>query len=607
MKKKKKYIVETELANYVLSEFLDPLAGANKYNGSPIPYNFNEVLNHIYSKTGIFEHPFSFTKNKLQNHLLQVEDHYFRSKRDGIHKVGYGGHDKDVLAILNKYLGITKEAYKKYSDVGLHVILLKFDHDGHNDEKDSSKVQDWLISEHFEDTHKEPSTSLSGEHGYLKVAYPSDLSIEYVCSVIKQVFALLDKKRELLGFSSPIDVPCGLPNLINWDDSISVETPMPIISYKEYLRYRNMRKSIIAGETTELDALSTIISAQYKYSDIKNILSIPLPCSILQSQCGKVPRFITRDNPYSPSIDNIISFYNLRYYHFSSFVSLLSDLSEELGESGLSEEPSLVREPSLSQEPSLIGQGDLARCHSPNTPCLVSQAGPSVGERRGEEEVVSNLVSPPQGEMKISKEDYMKVIEDKTKKIENNAARVNSLYYRYSQYLGYVATEEEVEKEYIRLKLNKTETGEGRKKRLKNGRRWVEAVLRSEKKGFRVRDWEKNKESMVERIESSVDKEDRQWFKGKKRYNLTTEDLALIYYAILKSNEIDDNKKTNTNKKYAFSYKQVRDTFRAICNKGCHNDKIATIFKVMRKSKRIDLVGDFEIGGHGNKYKAQKK
>ena len=86
MNKKKHYRIETELANYVLSEFLDPLAGANKYNGIVIPYNFNEALNHIYSKTGVFEHPYSFTKAKLQHHLLQEETHYYRSRGRGAAK-----------------------------------------------------------------------------------------------------------------------------------------------------------------------------------------------------------------------------------------------------------------------------------------------------------------------------------------------------------------------------------------------------------------------------------------------------------------------------------------------------------------------------------------
>ena len=125
MKKKKQYRIETELANYVLSEFIDPLGGAAKYNGCPVPYNFNEALNHLYSRTGVFEHPYSFTKAKLQKHLLQEETHYYRSKRDGIHKEGYGGHDKDVLSSLNKYLGVTKEAYIKYDNVALKVLLLK--------------------------------------------------------------------------------------------------------------------------------------------------------------------------------------------------------------------------------------------------------------------------------------------------------------------------------------------------------------------------------------------------------------------------------------------------------------------------------------------------
>jgi len=273
--KKPRYRTETELAHYVLSEFIDPLAGASKYKGSPIPYNFNEVLNHIYSKTGVFEHPFSFSKSKLQKHLFHEDTHYYRSKRKGIHREGYGGSDEHVLSILNKYLGITTEAYDKYDDSTLRVLLLKFDHDAHNGEADSARVQEWVVSEYFCDTHKEPSTNLSGDHGYIKLAYPSNVSIAYVCDVVEEVFALLDRKRELLGYSSPLDPPCGLPNLTPWNSSISVATPMPRISYTDYRIYCNIRKKVMSGEIPEPDVSSTNIASSLPYSRIKQILSIP--------------------------------------------------------------------------------------------------------------------------------------------------------------------------------------------------------------------------------------------------------------------------------------------------------------------------------------------
>jgi hypothetical protein len=590
MNQKKNFKLETELANFVLSEFIDPLAGASKYNDIPIPYNFNEVLNHIYSKSSVFEHPFSFTKSKLENHLFQKETHYYRSKRDGIHKEGYGGHDEEILSILSTYLGIKKEAYKKYDYAQLKVLLLKFDHDGHNDEKDSSKVQDWLISEYFGDTYKEPSTSLSGDHGYIKLAYPSNLSIEYVCSVIKEVFALLDKKRKQLGFCSPIDVPCGLPNLISWDNSISIDTQMPKITYKEYNHYRNIKKSIITGEIPESNAQSLRISNRYIFSDINMILSMPLPCTIKQSQCGKVPRFITKESPYHPSVDNIISFFHLRYFHFNHFMELLNSLTEELGELPYQSE-----------------QGDLSRCHSINTPCLVPSLDNPVSIEREEEVVVCNIVRPPCGDRVLKEEEYLKIIETKIKYIVNNAARVNSLYYHYSEYLGYIPSEEDAEKEYLRLGLNKSESPEGRQRRFHNARIWVESVKRTKGKGFTPQEWEKYKDRMIKIVEENIDPEDKYWFKGKKKYYLKSEELALIYYAILKSNEIDDKKKVNNTNKYAFSYKQVQDVFRTVYQKGCHRDKIFSIFKLLKNSELIESVGEYEPGKHGNKYKACNK
>ena len=195
---------------------------------------------------------------------------------------------------------------------------------------------------------------------------------------------------------------------------------------------------------------------------------------------------------------------------------------------------------------------------------------------------------------------------DNTRLIENNAARVNSLYYRYYQHLGYVPSPEEAEAEYVRLELNKAESKEGRQRRFKNAESWVKSVVSTETTGFNLQDWDKNKDTMIDIIEDHTDEQDRHWNKGKKQYPLSCDNLALVYYAILKSNEIDDQKKGPDGNKYAFSYHQVKDTFQATYQKGCHNDKIAAIFKILKDAELIERVGDFEVGVHGNQYEARQ-
>jgi len=613
--KKPRYRTETELAHYVLSEFIDPLAGASKYKGSPKPYNFNEVLNHIYSKTGVFKHAFSFSKAKLQKHLFQEETHYYRSKRKGIHREGYGGSDEHVLSILNKYLGITKEAYDKYYDSNLRILLLKFDHDAHNGEADSARVQEWIVSEYFSDTHKEPSTSLTGDHGYIKVAYPSNVSIAYVCDVIEKVFALLDKKRELLGYSSPLDPPCGLPNLTTWNSSISIGTLMPRISYTDYRIYCNVRTKVMSGEIPEPDASSINISSSVTYSCIEKILSIPVACSVKQSQCGKVPRFITRDNPYSPSIDSIISFYNLRYYPFSHFTSLLTSLTTELGTTS-------------------SAQGDLARCHSPNAPWLEIQTNFALSNEEEEgEEGRAIIVSSPEGEQRgsighveksnkdrtqesqqddhnstdeILRERYLERIEQ-IRQWGNKAAITNSFYWHYSNYVGYVPEVEEAEEEYLRLGLNQT-LGKGiknRMRRLEAGKRYVLTIWDDSKRGFNLDEWEDIKEKMIERICDAVESSDKSWVKDRTRnqiYDITVEELALVYYAIHKSNTMDKHRKSE--KKGSFSYLQVQNCFKLAYGKKCHRAKGGRILAILREAGLIKLVGTYEIGKYGNKYAA---
>ena len=52
--KKIKYQPETEAGWYAIKEFISALLCSYKIDNGTIPYNTNEVLNHHFSKTGVF-------------------------------------------------------------------------------------------------------------------------------------------------------------------------------------------------------------------------------------------------------------------------------------------------------------------------------------------------------------------------------------------------------------------------------------------------------------------------------------------------------------------------------------------------------------------------
>ena len=221
-KKKRHFPKETEAAWFVLKNFIHPLDCSERYMKAVIPMNGNEVLSCILSGREKYS-PNYMTKNKLHLHLLRKTIYYFRTKYNAVHTEGYGSSDKQAQNLPFAHdLNITHKLTKYDSQ---NIILAGIDIDAHNNETDALEVQNWIQSNYFKQSYWEPSSNYSGRHGYIKIAYPTDINLNSVISSLKELFTLLNKKREQSGFQAPVDIPCGLPSTIALTD----ENPYPDI------------------------------------------------------------------------------------------------------------------------------------------------------------------------------------------------------------------------------------------------------------------------------------------------------------------------------------------------------------------------------------------
>jgi hypothetical protein len=498
--------------------------------------------------------------------------------------------------------------------------------------------------------------------GYIKLAYPDHLPLDTVKQTLSDLFKLLEQKRELMGYKASIDDPCGLPASYYWDNNISVCSPMPKISSQEHSRYRRIRDKIERGQ---LNDSTSYIPMHRSYDDIDKIVNIPLPCTMNQSQCIKFPRFNHTD-PSKATMNDIQFFFNLEFYSYNHIIELLLALKKDLHNNSsvnnthlLSPQEKNPEEPG-TKEPidkdcssSLsIGSGRLTDCtcntvtadyhphKEENTALLEPEPGKiDLNIKEEEKRESAPIVRSPQGNIGIdfdlltgpspfiplkdignsnsksiinrkriennNTDKYNKRIDDITRKIQNKSAQTKSFYTHYSDYLGYVPDIPQAEDEYLRLGLNTTQ-GKGipsRIRRLHQAKRFVEDRWDSSKRNFTLQEWNLRKTEYISIISDRMEGLSTSWSKDKSKvYQIKLEELALIYYAIGKSNTLD-SKKTKSEKN-SFSYHQVKGCFQLIYGKGCHRAKIAKIFKLLLEAGLIRVIGHYEIGQYGNKYEA---
>jgi hypothetical protein len=576
---------EVEAAWYVLKPFFHPLDCAEQStysiqdpqgNGTKVksgvyPLNVNYVLASILSGDNRYR-PQYMTKSKLAQHLNQIKTYYYRSAYQAIYSKGYGSHANQALKLpFAQDLGITSKRIS-YPDT-YYIMLVGIDIDAHHGELDSLAVEQWLKT-YFPESYWEPSSSFTGRHGYLKLAYPCNLGLSTIIRSLKFLFSLLDQKRISLGFQSSIDVPCGLPSTL---------TLVPEYPYIEE-ELEDLTGS--SPQEISISVLTQLTGKDYSLGPVQDQF-----IKLKRSQAFKFPRF-NRTHSFFCSMDDIISFFRLEFFPYSFITNLIETLSKELnlnpgGDNKKSEEEypvSIVCSPQNNNRPKSIGWQDI------------------VGQ---EMSLVDYWTT--KSKKKSSKINYQKKIEG-LKTLQDSKKKTGLFYWNYSVYLHRVPTAEEAITEYIRQGLNSNPNVDSkqRKRRFNYCYRFILKRFDESRCGFHLDDWGSQKEVCINLIQTHLsDQIQLKWkMNSQKQYALTVDELALVYFSIKKSNEYD---KTNSDKiiRNSFSYKRLKSIFKMVLNKGCHRAKCGRILQVLQEINLIEKTGNYICSVRGNCYKVK--
>ncbi|HEX2973321.1 MAG TPA: hypothetical protein VHP11_13380 [Tepidisphaeraceae bacterium] len=255
------YDPETEMAWYVLKPFVNLLDFSLKrewqdretgqWEVGPLPMNEKDDLERVLNRvrgywdnnenrwvdddTGRPFRPRSFTKRLYADCRRMLDVSYYRCAHDAVAQVGYGSYDRACrkLSFDPGLLGIEGKV-RKFPKVG--ILLVGIDLDPVNDQglKDANFAehcviaQDWLSETHFTGMYWEPSTSGTGQHGYLKVFYKvSDRPHSFLCH-LHEVFArLADKLTPALAEIAKhchLDQFRSLPTLVGVEKNSTITT-----------------------------------------------------------------------------------------------------------------------------------------------------------------------------------------------------------------------------------------------------------------------------------------------------------------------------------------------------------------------------------------------
>lgn len=581
----KNYPKEVEAAWYVLKPFFHPLdcAEKNTYSiqdpqgdGTIIksgvyPINVNYVLASILSGDTRYR-PRYMTKSKLAQHLSQIKTYYYRSDYQAIYSKGYGSHENQALKLPFAHdLGINSK--RMYYPDTYYIMLVGIDIDAHHGETDSVSVEQWLKT-YFPETYWEPSSSYTGRHGYLKLAYPCDVSIGTVIHSLEFLFSLLDKKRIILGFQSSLDVPCGLPSTLSLVD----EYP--------YLNEELKDQTDTFVQEKTLSVLSQITGKNYSQGPFEGKF-----IKLKRSQAFKFPRF---NNTISSqrSMEDVLYFYQKEFYSYSFITNLIEILTKELNLNPEEADNKSEGEYSLS--------------------IVCSPYKNTISQDIGWQDVVEQELSLSDYWKNKPKKNYSTIHYQQKietiKAIQDTKKKTGLFYWNYAVYLHRVPTVEEAIEEYIRQGLNSSAEidSKRRRSRFEYCYRYIQKRFDEARCGFHIGDWHLHRNSCMDMIQSHLsDRIILKWKKdGHKQYALTVDELALVYFSIKKSNECD---KTNSDRiiRNSFSYKRLKSIFSMVLGKGCHRAKCSRILQVLQDIGLIEKTGNYISSVRGNCYQAK--
>jgi hypothetical protein len=545
--KKRTYSKETEAAWYALKPFFHPLDCSEKSSyctrdpdgnildtiSGVYPMNVNYVLASILSGDNQYRAHY-MTKSKLSQHLNQMKNLYYRSAYRAVYSIGYGSHASQAQKLLfAQDLGITTR--RKPYEGRYYILLVGIDIDAHKNEPDVLSVEQWLKTTYFPESYWESSTSLTGSHGYIKLAYPCTTKISEVTDTIKTLYKLMDLQRIKLGYLAPIDEPCGLPSTISLVD----ENPYIKEILKDY------------PSSPEIDRVT---QTPIENPSQKQVLGKYIKLN--RSQAFKFPRF-NHSNQSQCTMEDVISFYNIQFYPFSHIQEMVGTLKKELGLIPAEEDNKSKEEYSLS-----------IVCSPPENTIPQSTSWDSLCDK---EFHLEDYWKNKNLRQNVHIQYHQKI--EELKMIQDTKRKTGLFYWNYSLYLHRVPSVDEAIAEYIKQGLNSSNEIDSKRRRSRFEYCYHYILERFDvaRCGFHLGVWYVNKEAVIHMLQTHMpDYKNIKWKKDShKQHALNIEELALVYYAIQVSNDCDRNNSDRMIRN-SFSYKRIQEVFRTVLGKGCH-------------------------------------
>lgn len=632
------YSRTTELAWYVLKEFISDLECNENHEGVPIPNNLKAVLQHCYSNTRFYGYlgkkrlkfylkVFPFSKTSLHKHLSGKTTYYYRSKRKQPHQIGYGSTDKQAQEkTFLKELGIYS---KRITYEGYYVILVGVDIDAHNDETDAEDVKNWIHTDYIRDSYWEKSTHGKGRHGYYKLAYPKWMKIENIEKILTEVHELLNQKRETLGFQCTVDQPCGFPTQFSFDPDVELtEINLHDISPA----YQEQLSSLISGLVVE-DYSYFIRLSDSDSEEITNLSKYPTKATLKTSQCFKIPRF----NASHPScnLEDILTFHSLPYYTIEYFIGIRDQLREELGlpkeqENDNTEDEATSVFPHSEENTGLlldtsplVGGAEEEGMYLP-TVCTTFSGMYVPSEPLKAQEISWGEI--PKQECMIYDYEYAKIKKQNKKQtfteqleeiriIKNKVLRTNRFCWYLSVNQGYVPDLDTAIRQYIEYELNQNPdtNSKKRKKRFRATLTLINRLFDKDKLGLNLNDWKEKKEDLIDQITKYIKADNLKYDVTKnKQLKIKMEEIAFIYLVIYKSNLLDQDKTKNEEHQYSLSYDQIKKAMIEVYgsekrkNGGYNRNKVCKILQLLQDKHLIIKTAHHIVGLRGNCYQIKK-
>jgi len=216
-----------EAAWQILKPFINPI-DCNYYINWTTPdgkvlddvyvMNTNETLNRLFNGEKVLIKYMS--KARFFDHCRGNRKYYYRSQWNAAPTSGYGSGKNS-----HRRLPFSASRYglddKKTINKHLGIVLLGFDIDAHNGEKDVEKTTS-LVHERFPGAYTEPSTNGKGCHVYLKVVFPVKFkgsrpkTLRYLGIIVEAVRDSIEEDRIKRGYDAPLDLIAGLPTIVGF-------------------------------------------------------------------------------------------------------------------------------------------------------------------------------------------------------------------------------------------------------------------------------------------------------------------------------------------------------------------------------------------------------